>query len=71
VNARTIEQEAKQEGSVLVRAFRPFLRRHGRRCVALKTVITSVFLGSVTLDHIFGIHLVLAANVIWLWVDFE
>lgn len=50
---------------------RPFLRKHSKRCVVLKTAISIVFVSTLILSWAFMIHLALAANLIWLWVDFE
>lgn len=60
--------EAKRCDGVVPRVF---LRPHSRRCLVLKTSISVVFVSSLIVSWAFMMHIALAANLIWLWVDMD
>lgn len=50
---------------------KPFTQKHSKRWLWLKFLITMGFFVTLGIDHWLGTHIMLATNLIWLWVDFE
>lgn len=47
------------------------VRKHSRRCTALKAIVTGTIVGAIVVHPSFSPIIAVAGNLLWLWADFD